>query len=269
MVGRRDFLKRGGAGAAATLAFSAGIVTPDELAGRGSRADDDAPKHLVLVLVDRSGSMAGVRSETIAGINEFLDAQRDKDDMLIALVQFDTVPQSERILTDTFDFLPAAQTPRLTDADYVPRGGTPLYLAIVGAIARLEAIADPKDKVLLAVQTDGMDTEHGRNEVTLDSVNSLIAAKEMEGNWTIAFMAAGLDAMQEATNTGATLGNVLSYAGGGVSTRAAWRQTNLASQNWYGSAAPSSSTFYAGGTATVSKWSEPDAPAQVETHDDD
>lgn len=236
MVGRRDLLKRVGAGAAVIAAGGA-------VATQAVAAADDAPRKVALILLDRSGSMSDVRKATVDGLNTFLDEQRDKPDLHIGLIQFDSSGGGLDI-TPTISFLAAPQCPCLTEADYQPRGSTPLLAAVADAIKRLEQVVRPQDRALLVVQTDGYENA-SPPEITKQVIKDLIAAKEAEGNWTFAFMGADIDAWGAGGSIGINVANTLQYRNDYAGTQAAYASTSGSTQSWYASDDANSQSFFA------------------------
>ncbi len=171
-------------------------------------------KMLVSVVLDRSGSMNDTRAGTISGFNEYLNGLRaDKDsEYSITLVQFDANGNaSTPELTVSYVDKPLAEVSDLTLADYEPRGSTPLYDAIGECIRRVEA----KDRgVTMVIITDGM--ENASQEFTLDAVKALLKGKEAEG-WTVAFLAANIDAFAVGSSMGVSASHTSSYAVGNES----------------------------------------------------
>ena len=107
----------------------------------------------VVMIVDRSGSMESVRSDTIGGINTFVQKQKEvPGDITFTLVQFNT--EVETIVKAT----PVKEIGTFTEKDFVPDGGTALYDAIGKAVnaagvyfSGLEDSCKPSKVVVLIV----------------------------------------------------------------------------------------------------------------------
>src|SRR6185436_3857887 len=81
----------------------------------------------ISIILDRSGSMASIRDDTIGGLNSFLRDQKGQPGTAtLTLVQFDTQDPYEVIQ----HFTPIDEVPQLTRESFVPRGGTPLLDAL-------------------------------------------------------------------------------------------------------------------------------------------
>src|SRR3954452_12285310 len=100
----------------------------------------DPQRALIAVLLDRSGSMESIKSDTEGGFNAFVEGQRSESlDVRVTLAQFDT--QYEVVYANR----PVGEVPRL---ELQPRGGTALYDAVGRLItdvgAELAALPDPQ-----------------------------------------------------------------------------------------------------------------------------
>jgi len=150
---------------------------------------DSKYTHL-LVIVDRSGSMSGIKNDMIGGLNTFFAEQaKDEGVTLVDYVQFDNA--YEVVFTDT----PVADA----KAVLVPRGSTALLDAVgKGAtdlgrkLAKLPEARRPGN-VIVVVVTDGY--ENASQEWTAEGVKALIKEQEEKWNWTFTFLGANMDAV--------------------------------------------------------------------------
>lgn len=230
MVNRRSLFKQG-AGAAAAVGIGNGLVTGrTQTDGLGS----GDPKHVVLLVLDRSGSMNGLQAAVTKSINDFLDEQQANVGMHIGIVQFDDNKTAEGGYCEPiFSFTAANSTPRLGPNDYQPRGGTPLLAAVAEAISKLEKVIRPIDRALMVFQTDGYENSSPR-EITKTVIKNLIAAKTAEGNWTFAFLGADIDAWGEGGSLGVAAGSTMTYANTFSGTQTAYATTSNSATRWYG-----------------------------------
>lgn len=168
-------------------------------------------RHIAIVL-DRSGSMVTVKTDTEGGLKAFLDAQRDAPgDTTVSLYQFDTFyePVYENLALD--------QVPEFT---LTPRGGTALLdaigLTVTGVKAQIKALGpdDRPGEVILVILTDG--EENSSREYTLPAVKRLIE-KRREKGWQVLFLGADQDAITVATNMGIGTGQTIAYASANTS----------------------------------------------------
>ena len=89
----------------------------------------------LVFILDRSGSMGGLESDTIGGYNGMLKKQKDTEgDVLVSTVLFDD--RSEVL----FDRVPLEKMPQMTDRDYYVRGCTALLDAVGGAVKHISNV---------------------------------------------------------------------------------------------------------------------------------
>jgi hypothetical protein len=176
----------------------------------------------VSIVLDRSGSMASVREDTIGGFNSFLDAQRRHENVTMTLAQFDN---HYDVL---FDAVPIAKVPHLTDKTFEPRGSTALLDAIGRTIEdtgrRLAAMpeADRPSKVLFVIITDGQ--ENASEKFTRAQVFEMISHQREVYSWEFVFIGANQDVIDESTSLGMNATNSLSYTSDSHGTRGLYDQ---------------------------------------------
>jgi hypothetical protein len=169
------------------------------------------------VLLDRSGSMASMAEQVVAGFNRLLaEQQADGHDARLTLVQFDSDDAHEVLV----DAVPIVEVIPLTHASFEPRGTTPLLDATgrligkaAGRAADLAAAGQPAEQIVVVTITDG--EENASHEFTRQRVIELVRAKEGDG-WTFVFLGAGLDAYAEAGGIGYDARSVQSFTADGT-----------------------------------------------------
>lgn len=164
-------------------------------------------KTLVTFLLDRTGSMQTIKTDTMGAFNAYIDTLKASGAPIeFSLVQFDSVSIDKTCLN-----VPIADAPALTDANYEPRAWTPLIDAAyktITAIADALTKRDDKPKVVVCIQTDGQ--ENASREHTWDELNALIKEKTALG-WQFNFMGASIDAYQQGAQMGISALNTMSY----------------------------------------------------------
>jgi len=154
-----------------------------------------------LIILDESGSMSCVRSQTISGCNETLNSIRntvkDQPDMkqFVSIFCFDST-NSRYIFQD----VPIEKTRDLTEEDYRPNDCTPLYDAIGYTVTQLRRIIeDTCSAAVVTIITDGY--ENASRRWNHQSVLELIESLKKKG-WVFTFIGANIDVEQTALGLG-------------------------------------------------------------------
>lgn len=156
----------------------------------------------VHVVLDRSGSMASNRVETINAYNSYVSKlAADTPDARLSLTLFDS-EGIDAVVLDT----KAKDVKPLTEATYVPRSWTPLYDAIGKVVPQLDGVGT-KAKVLV-ILTDGL--ENASREFTKDIIRKVLAEKQALG-WLVLFLGAGIDSFAEGGKIGADARSTMNY----------------------------------------------------------
>ena len=155
----------------------------------------------LVFILDRSGSMGGLESDTIGGFNSMMEKQQSQEgDCRITTVLFD---HAYEVLHDRLDL--KAVSP-ITDKEYFVRGNTALLDAVgktINNIANAQKQSKPEyraGKVLFFITTDGM--ENASREFNYSQVKSLIENKKNKYNWEFIFLGANIDAVETANRFG-------------------------------------------------------------------
>lgn len=154
----------------------------------------------VVFILDRSGSMAGLESDTIGGFNAMIEKQKkEKGQALISTVLFDNVSE---VLHDR---VPLDKIKPLTDKDYTVRGCTALIDAIGDAVHHIKTVhkyiraEDVPEHTMFVITTDGM--ENASHKYSSDEVKKMIENEKKNG-WEFIFIGANIDAVNTAKNFG-------------------------------------------------------------------
>jgi len=163
--------------------------------------------HIICIL-DRSGSMSSIISDSIGGFNTFLKQQKElPDEATLTVALFD---DQYELLYDNIDIKKADE---LTNKIWIPRGTTALYDAIGKTIniekTNFAKLGDEKpSKVLVCIVTDGQ--ENASREYNIDNVKKLIKKCEKD-NWNFLYLAANQDAFDVGTSFGVSAGNTYTF----------------------------------------------------------
>jgi Mg-chelatase subunit ChlD len=185
------------------------------------KSNKGAEPTLLVLVVDRSGSMESIREDMEGGIKTLLSEQAEESgSCVVTLAQFDN--EYELVA----DEVPVAE---LTTYRLVPRGSTALLDAIGRTIshvrARVEGL-DPAQRpghIVVAVITDGL--ENASTEWSHLQVMDSVKARIDEG-WHFTFLGANQDAIEEGRSMGVAGESSLNYAATPEATREAMRSTS-------------------------------------------
>ena len=154
----------------------------------------------LVFILDRSGSMSGLESDTIGGFNAMIEKQRSQEgECYVSTVLFDD--QIEVL----HDRVRLSEIKPMTDKEYTVRGCTALIDAIGGAIHHIGNVhkyartEDVPAHTLFVITTDGM--ENASKKHTSKEIKKLIKEKE-ESGWEFLFLAANIDAVETAESIG-------------------------------------------------------------------
>jgi len=151
----------------------------------------------IVVILDRSGSMEGVRQDAIGGFNTFMDDQKKVEgEARVTLVQFDNEYET------VFENLPINEIPVMDHNTFVPRGTTALLYAVGRTIdevgKRLDGLVEESkpEKVMVAILTDGYENASHHMTPSYDNhkIKKMIELQKSQYNWDFIFLAAGVDA---------------------------------------------------------------------------
>lgn len=182
----------------------------------------DSRKALIAVLLDRSGSMEAIKSDTEGGFNAFIDDQRKQPGAAhVTLAQFDTeyeVVYSDRPITD------------VGRLELQPRGMTALYDSLgrlitdVGAKLDTTPEADRPGKVIVLVMTDGH--ENSSREWTHHAVRKAIRRQEHVYSWEFIFLGANMDAVAIGQQLGFAADRSMTYATTSAGVGSSWKSNS-------------------------------------------
>ncbi len=211
----------------------------------------------VVLLIDRSGSMAKIAEATVAGINHFVEDQKTAPgDGDWTLYQFDdpntagsfswteqrtslglSVVSGKRDFPEPiFVRMPQAAVRRLQPHQFVPRGNTALIDAACLAIDRFgELLAatpehDRPAHVVFVIVTDGLENVSTRFKRA--DLNRRIAHQREKYAWQFVFLGANQDAIQEGTGYGVPVQMCSNYAGTGTGTGVGYRNVSKGLKEW-------------------------------------
>lgn len=178
------------------------------------------PHRHILLVVDRSGSMAGKEADTEGGIAHLLAEQAKEPGLTtVSLVQFDHVIETVYEGRDINNVPPYKLD---------PRGGTALLEAIGASMTDLQVKikalpkAERPDEVIVVVASDGEENS-SKKEWPIGRVRALIQRRtarrlspadgKAKRRWTVLFIGADIDAFTVAASMGVGRAQTLSCSG--------------------------------------------------------
>ena len=155
----------------------------------------------LVFILDRSGSMSGLETDTIGGFNSMLKKQKkESGEAFVTTVLFD---DKYEVLHDRYDI---KGVNLLTEKEYYVRGSTALLDAIGITINNIgKALSDTKEedrpgKVLFVIITDGM--ENSSREFSYEKVKKMVEHQKSKYAWDFIFLGANIDAIKTANSFG-------------------------------------------------------------------
>ena len=171
----------------------------------------------LVFILDRSGSMAGLESDTIGGFNAMIEKQkREPGEAVVSTVLFDNECE---VIHDRVDI---QKIEPLTDKEYYVRGCTALLDAVGGAIHHIGNVHkyaredDRPEKTLFVITTDGM--ENASRAYSYGRLKAMIQRQKEKYGWEFIFLGANIDAAKEAARFGISEDRAANYHADSVGT---------------------------------------------------
>lgn len=181
----------------------------------------------IVFILDRSGSMAGMESDTVGGFNSMIEKQKkEAGKAYVSTVLFSNDSEVIHDRVDIRDVKP------LTEKDYCVGGCTALLDAIGGAIHHIGNIhkyarsEDVPEHTLFVITTDGM--ENASRKYSSRKVKEMIRRQEEKYGWEFIFIAANIDAVETAENIGIRRERAANYRQDGEGTRSVYEAVEYA-----------------------------------------
>lgn len=171
----------------------------------------------LVFILDRSGSMSGLESDTIGGFNAMIEKQKKQDgECYVSTVLFDDVSEVLHDRVSLTDIKP------MTDREYTVRGCTALIDAIGGAIHHIGNVhkyarnEDVPEHTMFVITTDGM--ENASHKYSSDKVKKMIERQKEQYGWEFLFIGANIDAVETAARYGISEDRAVNYNADEVGT---------------------------------------------------
>lgn len=156
-----------------------------------------------LIILDESGSMAGLTEQTISGCNEVINVAKSSAEKNADVIRSRTSiyafqnggPVESRYILKNEN---SATVRHITGDDYKPWGNTPLLDAVGSTLAELKTVAATHEDAtgVITIITDGM--ENSSTRYSWKDVRDLISQFKKMG-WTVNLIGANIDVEQMAS----------------------------------------------------------------------
>jgi uncharacterized protein YegL len=164
----------------------------------------------MVFILDRSGSMAGLESDTIGGFNALIEKQKNTPgEAIVSTVLFDHEFEVVHNRKPLHDVKP------MTGKEYYVRGTTALLDAIGKSILKMVSVykklkSDEKpEKTMFIITTDGR--ENASKEFGRSQIKNLIEYQKEHYDWEFIFLGANIDAISTARDYGIREDRVANY----------------------------------------------------------
>lgn len=152
----------------------------------------------LVLIVDRSGSMATIRKDAQGGFDEFIKKQKEVEgEARITLTEFDS---QINVVCENIDIK------EMKPYKLEPRGSTALLDAIGQTINKIgKRLSETKEedrpsKVFVCIITDG--EENSSREFSKTQIKEMIEHQRTKYSWEFVFIGANMDAFTEAGSMG-------------------------------------------------------------------
>lgn len=164
----------------------------------------------IIYILDRSGSMGGLETDTIGGFNSMMEQQKKTGEKaVVSTVLFDDVCEV------IHDRVPIEKIEKMTDKQYYVRGCTALLDAVGGAIHHIGNVhkyareEDRPEKTIVVITTDGM--ENASCKYSRDKIEKMVKRQQKKYGWEFIFIGANIDAYAEAQKYGIRKDRAVNY----------------------------------------------------------
>ncbi|MBP7175148.1 MAG: VWA domain-containing protein [Thermoclostridium sp.] len=164
----------------------------------------------LVFILDRSGSMSGLETDTIGGYNALLRKQKEEPgEAIITTVLFD---DQYELLHDRVNLRGVRP---ITHDEYYVRGTTALLDAVGKTINKIgNALKHTREEerpehVMFVITTDGL--ENASHEFNSEKVKQMIEHQKSKYSWEFIFLGANIDAVETAAKVGISKDMAVNY----------------------------------------------------------
>lgn len=164
----------------------------------------------IVFILDESGSMCNLISDTIGGFNSLIEKQKkEANEALVSTVLFST---ASKVIHDR---VPIEQISQMTEKDYCPGGSTALFDAVgnavhhIGNIHKYARREDIPEHTIFVITTDGM--ENASRFYSREKVKQMILRQQERYGWEFIFLGANIDSSETAESIGISKDTAVNY----------------------------------------------------------
>jgi len=172
----------------------------------------------LVFILDKSGSMSGLESDTIGGYNAMLKKQQEQPGVaIVTTVLFD---DEYELLHDRINIKGIRP---ITEKEYFVGGCTALLDAIgktihkIGNAQRHTSEDQRADQVMFVITTDGM--ENASKEYSFAKIKAMVERQKTKYGWEFIFLGANIDAIAAAASFGISADRAANYNADGEGTQ--------------------------------------------------
>lgn len=171
----------------------------------------------LVFILDKSGSMAGLESDTIGGFNAMLAKQKlEPREANVTTVLFD---DGYELLHDRLNIKGVAP---ISSAEYFVGGCTALLDAIgktihkIGNVQKYSGEDQRAGRVLFVITTDGL--ENASRHYSAEKVKQMVERQKNQYGWEFIFLGANIDAVETAERFGIDRDRAANYHADSIGT---------------------------------------------------
>ena len=176
----------------------------------------------LVFILDRSGSMSGLESDTVGGFNTMIEKQKKQNaPCYVSTVLFNNTSEV------LYDRVKLGEVQKMTEENFFVGGSTALMDAIGGAIHHIGNIHKyirPEDvpaNTMFVIMTDGM--ENASRNYSSDRVKQMIERQKKRYGWEFLFIGANIDAVETAARYGIDADRAVNYHADKEGTRVVYQ----------------------------------------------
>ena len=176
----------------------------------------------LVFILDRSGSMSGLESDTVGGFNTMIEKQKKQNaPCYVSTVLFNNTSEV------LYDRVKLGEVQKMTEENFFVGGSTALMDAIGGAIHHIGNIHKyirPEDvpaNTMFVIMTDGM--ENASRNYSSDRVKQMIELQKKRYGWEFLFIGANIDAVETAARYGIDADRAVNYHADKEGTRVVYQ----------------------------------------------